>query len=90
MQAVEVFKKSTHLSTEDNEQLSLLQLQMSTTEDLRSLFVLLIRCYNPKIQSRQYLQDLVVTNHQMLLLMDCFSKMPEHAGNIKIMEHIQQ
>ena len=90
LQAVEVFKKSTHLSGEDNEYLNELQMQISSTQDLRCLFVLLIRCYDPKIQNRQYLSDLVVTNHQMLLLMDCYSKNPAQTGNIKILDHIKQ
>lgn len=50
--------------------MKLLQQQISSTEDLRCLFVLLLRCYNPNIQSRQYLQDLIVTNHTLLLLLD--------------------
>uniref|UniRef100_A0A2M4BA25 Putative dna topoisomerase i-interacting protein n=1 Tax=Anopheles marajoara TaxID=58244 RepID=A0A2M4BA25_9DIPT len=70
LQALDTYKKSTHLTVEDKEKLKLLQQQISSTEDLRCLFVLLLRCYNPNIQSRQYLQDLIVTNHTLLLLLD--------------------
>ncbi|XP_065078249.1 protein timeless isoform X2 [Ochlerotatus camptorhynchus] len=70
LQALDTYKKSTHLTKEDSEKLALLQIQISRTEDLKCLFVLLLRCYNPSVQSRQYLQDLIVTNHILLLLLD--------------------
>ncbi|XP_062548363.1 protein timeless isoform X2 [Armigeres subalbatus] len=70
LHALDTYKKSSHLTKEDKEKLQLLQLQICATEDLRCLFVLLLRCYNPAVQSRQYLQDLIVTNHILLLLLD--------------------
>lgn len=56
MQAIEVYKKFTHLSKDDRDVLVNLQIKMCETEELRSLMVLLLRSYNPKYHSKQYLQ----------------------------------
>lgn len=90
LQALEIYKKSSHLSAEDKEVINTLQLQIGRTENLRHLFVLLLRCYNPSLQSRQYLQDLVVTNHILLLLLDNVSKKDEPGTEAKMIEHIKQ
>jgi timeless len=90
LQALEVYKRSSHLSQEDKEHIQFLQMQICCTEDLRHLFVLLLRCYNPNLQSRQYLQDLIVTNHLLLLLLDNISKHSEKRCNIKMLDHITQ
>uniref|UniRef100_A0A1A9ZCT4 Timeless N-terminal domain-containing protein n=1 Tax=Glossina pallidipes TaxID=7398 RepID=A0A1A9ZCT4_GLOPL len=70
VQAIETYKKVTHLSEDDREHLRHLQAQISGAEDLRNLFVLLFRRFNPNLQNKQYLQDLVVTNHVLLLILD--------------------
>lgn len=55
--------------------------------DLRSLFVLLLRQYNPNMQSKQFLQDLIATNHILLLFLEsCGSA----NSSFKIAEHIRQ
>lgn len=74
---------------EDKDRLKLLQLQICATEDLRCLFVLLLRCYNPNVQSRQYLQDLIVTNHILLLLLDGVQGIAK-ANNGDMLVHIKQ
>ncbi|XP_070496942.1 protein timeless isoform X3 [Chironomus tepperi] len=90
LQALEVYKRSNHLSAEDKDHILNLQTQICCTEDLRHLFVLLLRCYNPNLQSRQYLQDLIVTNHILLLLLDNVTKQSEKKCNVKMQEHIAQ
>ncbi|XP_040161836.1 protein timeless isoform X3 [Anopheles arabiensis] len=90
LQALDTYKKSTHLTKEDKEKLKLLQLQISCTEDLRCLFVLLLRCYNPNIQSRQYLQDLIVTNHTLLLLLDGVRELTADGNPGDMLGHIKQ
>lgn len=88
LQTLETYKRSSHLSTEDKEHIQTLQMQIANTEDLRHLFVLLLRCYNPKLQSRQYLQDVIVTNHILLLLLDNVSK--QHETKCNMLENITQ
>ncbi|KAJ4443901.1 hypothetical protein ANN_05688 [Periplaneta americana] len=97
IQAVDTYKKITHLTREDREHLLELQyiyllfsVQIGATEDLKCLFVLLIRQYNPSIQNKQYLQDLIVTNHILLLFLDNVTKLPEYKGNTNLLEHIKQ
>lgn len=90
LQALSVYNKSSHLSPEDKEYINTLQLQIACTSDLRHLFVLLLRCYNSNLQSRQYLQDLVVTNHVFLLLIDDASKQSPEGCHVNMTEHIQQ
>nr|UQF78881.1 timeless [Gampsocleis gratiosa] len=90
IQAVETYKKLTHLSQQDRDHLLRLQLQIGSTEDLKCLFVLLLRQYNPSLNRRQHLQDLIVTNHILLLFLDNISKLPEYRGSINMLEHIKQ
>lgn len=90
LQALEIYKRSSHLSLEDKEQIQTLQLQIGRAENLRNLFVLLLRCYNPNLQSQQYLQDLVITNHILLLLLDNVAKHDERRTQVKMVEHIKQ
>lgn len=56
--------------------------------DLKSIFVLLIRHYDSKIQVPEYLHDLIVTNHMVLSLFDnlkdCWNL------NNSITEHIKK
>lgn len=77
------------VAQEDKDKLKLLQLQICATEDLRCLFVLLLRCYNPSVQSRQYLQDLIVTNHILLLFLDGVQGIAA-TGNGDMLVHIKQ
>lgn len=62
------------MSTDDKQYLKDLQIQLAKTEQFKLLFVLLIRKYNPKIQNLQYLQDLIVTNHILIMFLDNINK----------------
>jgi timeless len=55
--------------------------------DLRSVFVLLLRQYNPNMQSKQFLQDLIATNHILLLFLESSGS---SNSTFKITEHIKQ
>lgn len=69
--------------------MNFLQHQICATEDLKCLLLLLIRKYNPLIQTKQYLQDLIVTNHNLLLLIDSIAKYPD-AKETSLTDHIKQ
>ncbi|CAH0726687.1 unnamed protein product, partial [Brenthis ino] len=90
VQAIELYKKSTHICNGDKETLLKLQIKMSGAEELRSLLVLLLRNYNPKYHSKQYLQDLIVTNHILLTFLDNVMRSPEFKGSNIMVEHIKQ
>lgn len=63
---------------------------MLRVDELRYLFLLLIRHFKPGVQSKQYLQDLVTTNHLFLLLLERISTYPEHTGKFKMNEFIKE
>ncbi|KAJ1520010.1 hypothetical protein ONE63_004241 [Megalurothrips usitatus] len=90
IQAVEAYKKRTHLTDEDRCYLLRLQLQIAEVQDLRGLFVLLLRHYNPTLQSQQFLQDLVVTNHTLLMFVENTVKLVEFQASVNLPEHIKQ
>nr|CAD7448253.1 unnamed protein product [Timema bartmani] len=90
LQAVDVYNKMTHLSQEGKEAFVKLQLQMAATEDLRCLFVMLLHQFNPNCQSIQYLQDVIVTNHNLLLFLDRANKLPGFKSTSSFTEYIQQ
>ncbi|XP_055680869.1 protein timeless isoform X3 [Lutzomyia longipalpis] len=90
LQALETYKKISHLNDDDKEHLRFLQLQIGATDDLKCLFMLLLGRFNPELQSKQYLTDLIVTNHILLLLLEGVAKFPEHKGSTKMLEHIKQ
>ncbi|XP_049850237.1 protein timeless isoform X1 [Schistocerca gregaria] len=90
IQALETYKKISHLSPEDRDYLLQLQLEIAMTEELKYLFLLLLRSYNQKFQTKQYLQDVIVSNHILMLFLDCTSKLPQYKGNASMTEHIKQ
>ncbi|KAJ8726312.1 hypothetical protein PYW07_001010 [Mythimna separata] len=90
IQAIDVYKKLPHICKEDQDALLKLQLKMCETEELRSLLVLLLRHYNPKYHSKQYLQDVIVTNHILLMFLDGPMKSPEYNGATNMVDHIRQ
>lgn len=87
LQALESYQKMIHISEDDRAVLLKLQLLITGTDSLRQLFVLLLRQFNPNIQSRQYLQDLILTNHHYLLFLDNASK---ETGDFNLIEHLKQ
>ncbi|KAJ0181807.1 hypothetical protein K1T71_002529 [Dendrolimus kikuchii] len=87
---IEVYRKLSHICKDDKDVLMKLQIKMCETEELRSLLVLLLRHYNPKYHSKQYLQDLIVTNHILLMFLDSVMKLPDYSGSTNMLDHIRQ
>jgi timeless protein len=58
--------------------------------ELRHLFLLLIRYFKPGVQSKQYLQDLVITNHVFLLLLEKISSNVGYGGDFKMFEFVRE
>lgn len=74
----------------DKNHIQQLSIQISSTSDFHSLFLLLLRYYNPTLQNKQYLEDLVVSNHLLLVLLDDAAKLNNSNGRINLMELIEQ
>lgn len=64
--------------------------KMLDTEEFRNMFLILIRHYKPGVQSKQYLQDLVVTNHIFLLLLERISTKRDAEGTFKMFDFIKE
>lgn len=90
LQTLDIYKKSSHLSKEDMDLINKLRIQVCETENLRQLFVLLIRCYHPQLQSRNYLKDIIVTNHLLLMLLDSVASQEDLKTSVDMTEHISQ
>lgn len=90
LETLNTYRNIGHLSSNDVEYIRLLQSQIIVMEDLKQLFILLIRNFNSSIQSKQYLQDLIVTNHILLLIPDSFEDAEDRQTKSKLKEHIQQ
>ncbi|KAJ8972331.1 hypothetical protein NQ317_007522, partial [Molorchus minor] len=88
LQGIETYQRMIHLSDNDREMLLKLQEHVCKLKDLKLLFVLLLRQFNPNIQSKQYLQDLILTNHNFLLFLDNAST-NEH-DRLNIMDHLKE
>lgn len=67
-----------------------LTLQISELTGLQCLFVMLLRNFNTNIHAKQYLQDVIVTNHVLLVLLDEASKYDDYRGSVKMQDHIEQ
>ncbi|KAK5646785.1 hypothetical protein RI129_005249 [Pyrocoelia pectoralis] len=88
IQSLETYEKVTQISDSDHERLLTLQVQMTEMEELRNLFLLLLRHYDSNYQSKQYLQDVIVTNHSYLLLLDKICKSTDVKINVE--DHLKE
>ena len=64
------YYNSLDLNEESRKYLSSLQNSVVMLPDLRFLFILLIRHWQPELHGKEYLADIVVANHEFLLLAD--------------------
>ncbi|XP_048487863.1 protein timeless isoform X2 [Plutella xylostella] len=90
VQALEVYKKLSVYSSENEETLAQLQLKVCELDELKTLMVLLLRHYNPSLHTKQYLQDLIVTNHILLMFVDSVLKTPNYTGSTNMVTHLKQ
>merc|ERR1712223_1906504 len=70
IQALQTYANFTHFTEGDKTQLTQIRVAVCSMRDLRQLFLLLIRHYNPSIQTRQYLNDVICANHVLLVLIE--------------------
>lgn len=77
-------------SKDDKSHLHLLTLQVTELTGLQCLFVMLLRNFKSNIHTKQYLQDVIVTNHMLLVLLDEASKYDDYRGSVKMKDHIEQ
>lgn len=78
------------LTASDRQHLKRLQVQSVYAKDIRQLLVLLLRSFNPGVQSLQYLSDLVVCNHMLLLDLESVSSGSEVVPSVDMTQHMAQ
>ncbi|XP_072156806.1 protein timeless isoform X2 [Bemisia tabaci] len=86
LQAINFYKDCAHLLEEDKKIVTHLYRRISKTDNLKGLFLLLLRLFDPKLQSKQFLSDIIVTNHLLLSFIDDSS---QDGGNIDLMDHVK-
>lgn len=58
--------------------------------DVRQVFLLLIRNYNPTVHSKQYLVDIITTHHTLLHLLEKVSSDEENKHSFDLESHLKQ
>ena len=70
LQALETYSRLTHLCVEDRDRIMAIHSSLPFIRDLRQAFLLQLRHYNPVIQSRHYLRDIITSNHVLILTIE--------------------
>lgn len=58
--------------------------------DLRQLFLLQLRHFNPIIQSRRYLRDVITANHVLLLTLERAAQQSSYGPSFDLRQHLNQ
>lgn len=80
-----------NLSPQDVKHIETLRVQSLYAKECRQLLVILLRRFNPQHQSLQYLTDLVICNHMLLLDLEIVSDNEQIPGaSFNLTAHIKQ
>ena len=80
-----------NLSPQEKTHIDDLRLQSLYAKECRQLLVILLRKFNPQHQTQQYLTDLVICNHMLLLDMEMVSESDRLRGpKFNLTDHIKQ
>jgi len=91
IQTVSSYNEIKNLCFGDKQHITKLQLQSLYTKEIRQLLLLLLRRFNPQIQSLQYLSDLIVCNHMLLMDLEQVSECEEYKGpKFSMTNHVEQ
>ena len=79
-----------NLSLQEKKHIETLRLQSLYAKECRQLLVILLRRFNPQHQSLQYLTDLVICNHMLLVDLEMVSESEELQGpKFNLTEHMK-
>ena len=90
IQTIAIYGEIKTLTLSEKSQLHRLQIQTIYAKDTRQLLVLLLRSFNPQVQSMQYLGDLVVCNHILLLDLESASLKNADGPKVEMTQHMAQ
>ncbi|XP_061185497.1 protein timeless-like [Saccostrea echinata] len=90
LQGLKLHCESTSLNEADITYLENLQKDLAGTEDLPQVFLLLIRNFQMHTHNLKFLQDVIVTNHLLLLLMDVWRNKGFGKKGFHMLDHVKQ
>ena len=90
IQTIAIYKDIPTLTSSEKSHLQRLQIQTIYAKDTRQLLVLLLRSFNPQVQSTQYLRDLVVCNHMLLLDLESGCQNNTKGLKVNMTQHMAQ
>jgi len=91
IQTLDLYESVSSITKADKKKIRLLHLQACYTREIRQLILLLLRRYKPVIQPLQYLSDLVVSNHMLLVKTEEAKDCPDYIGPpFDMTEHVRQ
>lgn len=85
LQALESYKNLSGITEDDITHLNVLRSEVCSSTDLHNLLILLLRRFNPSMHSKQYLLNLIITNHMLLMLLD-----ETKSSEFNFVEHLNQ
>ena len=91
IQTVSSYNEINLRSFDDKMHIERLQLQSVYTKEIRQLLLLLLRKFNPQLQTLQYLADLIMCNHMLLLANENVSESERRVGpRFDLTQHMKQ
>jgi len=91
IQTLDLYESIPSLTVSDKKKIRTLHLQACYTREIRQLILLLLRRYKPVVQPIQYLSDLVVSNHILLMKLEEVKGCEEYIGPpFDMTEHVRQ
>ena len=85
IQALVSFEKSPALDPTIKKELKNTQFAISEMKDVRQLFLLLIRRYDPTLQSSQYLTEVICAHHELMEMLE-----NANLSEAKMVHHLKQ
>lgn len=76
--------------SEEREKICQLRGYLPAIRDLRQLFLLQLRHFNPVIQSRRYLRDVITANHVLLLTLERAAQQSTYGSSFDLSQHLNQ
>lgn len=81
---------SSQQGSEERERICQLRGYLPAIRDLRQLFLLQLRHFNPVIQSRRYLRDVITANHVLLLTLERAAQQSVYGASFDLRQHLNQ
>ncbi|KAK2719604.1 protein timeless-like isoform X2 [Artemia franciscana] len=88
LQALNSYSNLPFQNIHDRSRIGELEGLLPELSDLRNLLLLLIRHYNPGVQSKRYLRDVILTNQFLLKSLDHYASESRSCGKFNLTNHL--